>query len=73
MLFDYRLDEEESSIEHLQLRLVVILSSLNDDRDSMAWQKAQLFRQSIDYSSHDKQPHQLEINITIADRNTFYF
>ncbi len=60
-------------MEHLRLSLIATLTSSNDHSDNDAWKKAQLFRQSIEQTSHDEQLHQLQINITIVDRKTFAF
>jgi secreted protein with Ig-like and vWFA domain len=66
------MDEEESCVEHLRLCLIAILTNLNDDTDSHAWQQAQLFRQSIDHLSSSDQAHRLQINVTIIDQQSFY-
>jgi len=71
--FEYRMDEEENCVEHLRLCLIATLTNLNDDYDNHAWQKAQLFRQSIDHLSYDEQSHRLQMNVTIVDRQSFYF
>ncbi|CAF1506074.1 unnamed protein product [Rotaria magnacalcarata] len=71
--FEYCINEEENYLDDFRLRLIAVLTSSNDHNDNNAWQKAQLFRQSIEHSSHDEQSHCLQINVSIVERQICYF
>jgi len=63
-LFEYTIKDNEISP---RLRLIVTLSSSNDQNDQNAWQKAQLFRQSL--SNQSDKSHYLQFRVTIIDRH----
>ena len=67
--FQYCLNEEDCCLEQQQICLFATLTSTNDENDSCAWQKAQLFRQSIDHPVDDEQSHRLQISVTLVDRD----
>lgn len=71
--------DSDSSFEHvfdknLDLSLVnritfkITLTSSNDQNDTNAWQKAQLFRQSIEQTSENDHSHYFRINLTILKK-----
>ncbi|CAF0975287.1 unnamed protein product [Rotaria sordida] len=67
--FEYILDEKINSLSNIRIGFKVILTSSNDNNDDTAWQKAQLFRQSIEQISNNDQSHFLRINLTIVKKH----
>jgi hypothetical protein len=59
-----------NSLSNLRIGFKIILTSSNDNNDDNAWQKAQLFRQSIDQISDDDKSHFLRINLTILKKHS---
>ncbi len=59
-----------NSLSNLRISFKIILTSSNDNNDDNAWQKAQLFRQSIDQISDNDKSHFLRINLTILQRHS---
>ena len=57
-----------NSLSNCRINFRIILSSTNDSNDTNAWQKAQLFRRSIENISDDDRTHFLRINVTILKK-----
>ncbi|CAF1612521.1 unnamed protein product [Rotaria sp. Silwood1] len=68
--FEYIIDETINSLSINRIGFKVLLKSSNDNNDDNAWQKAQLFRQSIEQISDNDQSHFLRINATIIKKNS---
>lgn len=66
--FEYTIDERENSLSNARIEFQAELSNSNDNNDNNAWQKAQLFRQSIEQISHNDQSHFLQISATIVKK-----
>ncbi|CAF4786809.1 unnamed protein product, partial [Rotaria magnacalcarata] len=60
--------QTKHSLSNIRIQFKVILTSSNDNNDDNAWQKAQLFRQSIEQTSENDQSHFLRINATIIKK-----
>ena len=67
-MFEYTFNGNDESIEDCRLIFKIILSSTNDNNDENAWQKAQLFRQSIEQTSEEDHSHFLTINLVIIPK-----
>jgi len=61
------MDEKINSLSNFRIGFKIILTSSNDNNDDNAWQKLQLFRQSIEQTENDKS-HFLKINVTIQKK-----
>jgi hypothetical protein len=61
-------DHQINSLSNLRIGFKVILTSSNDMNDNNAWQKAQLFRQSIEQISDNDHSHCLRINLKIVKK-----
>ncbi len=66
--FEYIFNEKINSLSNLRIGFKIILTSTNDNSDNNAWQKAQLFRQSIEEISNNDHSHFLVIHLTIAKK-----
>ncbi|CAF4750842.1 unnamed protein product, partial [Rotaria magnacalcarata] len=66
--FEYIVEQTKHSLSNIRIQFKVILTSSNDNNDDNAWQKAQLFRQSIELTSENDQSHFLRINATIIKK-----
>ncbi len=66
--FEYIFDHQINSLSNLRIGFKVILTSSNDMNDNNAWQKAQLFRQSIEQISDIDHSHCLRINLKIVKK-----
>ncbi|CAM4820066.1 unnamed protein product [Rotaria magnacalcarata] len=66
--FEYIVEQTKHSLSNIRIQFKVILTSSNDNNDDNAWQKAQLFRQSIEQTSENDQSHFLRINATIIKK-----
>jgi hypothetical protein len=66
--FEYIFDHQINSLSNLRIGFKVILTSSNDMNDNNAWQKAQLFRQSIEQISDNDHSHCLRINLKIVKK-----
>ena len=68
--FESLLEDDLVSTSPSPITFQVTLSTGNDSTDDNAWQKAQLFRQSIDRSSSQDQSHYFRIHLDIVRRTS---
>lgn len=66
--FEYTFNEQSNSSANGRISFRIILSSTNDQNDTNAWQKAQLFRHSIENVADDDRTHFLRLNLTIQKK-----